>query len=347
MNLDFSKLKEVLSKKKILVIGDCILDRYFTGEVNRISPEAPVPVFELKGTYYSLGGAANVASNLRGLKVQVELLGVVGKDETGKIFKKIAEEAQIGIEGILEDDTRPTTLKTRIIAQSQHLLRIDLEERKPIDFHLQLRLKKIYEKFLQEVDGIIFSDYAKGLFLCEEFCSSLLREARKRDKFVLVDPKSVNWQKYTLATCITPNLREFQETAFKEGLSSENLEESCRNLVEKYHLEFMVITLGKDGIFLFYPQEGAFFQPAQAKEVYDVSGAGDTVIASLGAFYAIELPLKEVVTLANIAAGIVVGKIGTKPVYLEEIQKFLKENEIFKGGIINGKDCSNQSQRNS
>ncbi len=343
MNLDFSKLKKTLSKKKILVIGDCILDRYFTGEVNRISPEAPVPVFELKGTYYSLGGAANVACNLRGLKVQVELLGIIGKDEAGKIFKKIAEEAQIGIEGILEDETRPTTLKTRIIAQSQQLLRIDLEERKPIDFHLRFKLKKIYEKLLQKVDGVIFSDYAKGLFLSEDFCSTLLQEARKLGKFVLVDPKSVSWQKYALATCITPNLKEFQETALREGLPAENLEKSCKSLVEKYHLEFMVVTLGKDGIFLFCPQEGAFFQPTQAKEVYDVSGAGDTVIASLGAFYAAGLPLKDVVTLANIAAGIVVGKIGTKPIYLEEIQNFLKENKVFKGGKINGKNCSNQS----
>ncbi|MCS7279496.1 MAG: D-glycero-beta-D-manno-heptose-7-phosphate kinase [Thermodesulfobacteriaceae bacterium] len=329
MNLDFSKLEENLSKIKILVIGDCILDRYFTGEVNRISPEAPVPVFELKGTYYSLGGAANVASNLRGLKVKVELLGVVGKDEAGKIFKKIAEEAQIGITGILEDETRPTTLKTRIIAQSQHLLRIDVEERKPINLELQNRLINIYERLLQEIDGVIFSDYAKGVFLSEEFCKALLKKAKEGGKFVLVDPKSINWQKYASATCITPNFKEFQETALREGLSPENLEKSCQRLLEKYHLKFIVVTLGKNGIFLFCPENGTFFQPAQAKEVYDVSGAGDTVIASLGAFYAVGLPLKEVITLANLAAGIVVGKIGTKPVYLEEIQNFLKEKEIF------------------
>lgn len=332
MNLNFSKLKEKLENKKILVVGDCILDRYFKGEVNRISPEAPVPVFELKGTYYSLGGAANVASNLRGLKVQVELMGVVGKDEAGKILKKMAEENKIGTEGILEDETRPTTIKTRIIAQSQHLLRIDLEERKPVNSYLQNRLKEIYQNLLHEVDGIIFSDYAKGMFLSEEFCKSLLIMAKEKGKVIFIDPKSINWQKYAFATCITPNFKEFLETAYKEGLSPEKLEESCKTLVEKYCLEFMVVTLGKEGIFLFHPSEGAYFQPAQAKEVYDVSGAGDTVIASLASFYVIGLPLKKVVTLANIAAGIVVGKIGTQPIYLEEIQEFLKKNESLKIG---------------
>lgn len=330
-SLSLNKIEEKLRNTKLLVIGDCILDRYFVGEVSRISPEAPVPIFDLKETYFSLGGAANVAANLRGLNVQVELMGVVGKDEHGKILKNLAKKQEIGIKGILESASRPTTIKTRIIAQSQQLLRIDKEERKPINRNLKKKFQEIYEEILDKVDGVILSDYAKGMFLSESFCAWIIGEARRKGKFLMVDPKSVEWKKYEGATSITPNLKEFKQTAFKENLSQENLKESAEVLVKKYNLDFLVVTLGKDGIFLYHPEEGAFHLPAQAKEVYDVSGAGDTVVASLSAFYAVGLSLKETLELANIAAGIVVGKVGTKPVYWEEIKSFLKENSMEGG----------------
>ena len=330
-SLSLNKIEEKLRNTKLLVIGDCILDRYFVGEVSRISPEAPVPIFDLKETYFSLGGAANVAANLRGLNVQVELMGVVGKDEHGKILKNLAKKQEIGIKGILESASRPTTIKTRIIAQSQQLLRIDKEERKPINRNLKKKFQEIYEEILDKVDGVILSDYAKGMFLSESFCAWIIGEARRKGKFLMVDPKSVEWKKYEGATSITPNLKEFRQTAFKENLSQENLKESAEVLVKKYNLDFLVVTLGKDGIFLYHPEEGAFHLPAQAKEVYDVSGAGDTVVASLSAFYAVGLSLKETLELANIAAGIVVGKVGTKPVYWEEIKSFLKENSMEGG----------------
>lgn len=321
-----SQIEEKLKNLKLLVVGDCILDRYFIGEVNRISPEAPVPVFDLKEVYFRLGGAANVAANLRGLKVQVELMGVVGDDEHGKILKELAEKEKIGIKGILVDKTRPTTLKTRIIAHSQQLLRIDKEERKSINRELRKKFQEIYEGLLDEVNGVIISDYAKGMVLSESFCAWLIGEARRKGKFLMVDPKSVEWKKYEGATSITPNWKEFKETLFKENLSVENLEESCSMLIKKYSLDFLVITLGKDGMYLYHPNEGSFRIASQAKEVYDVSGAGDTAMAGLAAFYGIELPLKDVIKLANIAAGIVVGKVGTQPVYWEEIKNFIKEN---------------------
>ncbi len=329
--LPLEKVEERLKEIKLLVVGDCILDRYFVGEVNRISPEAPVPVFDLKETYFSLGGAANVASNLRGLKVKVELMGVVGKDEHGKVLKELAKKEGIGVKGILEDNSRPTTIKTRVIAQSQQLLRIDREERKAINKTLKEKFQEIYEELLSEVDGVILSDYAKGMFLSESFCAWIIGEARRKGKFLMVDPKSANWKKYEGATSITPNLKEFKETALKENLPLDDLKESASILVERYNLDFIVVTLGKDGIFYYHPEEGSFHIPSQAKEVYDVSGAGDTVIASLGAFYAVGLPLKQTVEFANIAAGIVVGKVGTKPVYWKEIKDFIKENSI-KGG---------------
>jgi D-beta-D-heptose 7-phosphate kinase/D-beta-D-heptose 1-phosphate adenosyltransferase len=333
-SIKLDQIEEKLRNTKLLVIGDCILDRYFLGEVNRISPEAPVPVFDLKKVYYRLGGAANVAANLRGLKVQVELMGVVGNDGKGKVLKELAEKENIGTKGILEDSQRPTTLKTRIIAQSQQLLRIDLEERHALSKELIKKFQEIYEELLEEVKGVIISDYAKGMFLSSSFCSWLIGEARRKGRFVLVDPKSVDWKKYEGATTITPNLKEFKEVAFRENLSQEKLEDSAKFLVSKYNLDFLIITLGKDGIFFYHPERGSFRLPAYAKEVYDVSGAGDTVIASLGAFYGAGLPIEEALELANVAAGIVVGKIGTQPVYWKEIKEFIKEN--FEKGGENG-----------
>ncbi len=323
---DLEKLEKELQKVKLLVVGDCILDRYFLGEVNRISPEAPVPVFDLRETYYSLGGAANVAANLRGLGVQVELMGVIGKDDKGKVLKELAKKQNIGIKGILEDETRPTTIKTRIIAQSQHLLRIDHEERTALNKDLIKRFQEVYEELLKEVKGVILSDYAKGMFLSASFCSWLIGEARRKSKFVFVDPKSIDWKKYEGATSITPNLKEFKNTAFKENLPQDEIEASAKELLKRYNLDFLVITMGKDGIFFYHPETGSKHLPAQAKEVYDVSGAGDTVIASLGAFYAAKLPVEKALELANIAGGIVVGKIGTKPIYWEEVKNFVKEN---------------------
>lgn len=319
-----SFLRDRLSQLKILVVGDLILDRYFWGKVERISPEAPVPVFDLKEITYSLGGSANVAANLRGLKVNVELMGVVGEDEKGEKLRELAQKLGIGTRGIISDPERPTTLKTRIIAQSQHLLRIDKEERKPLSPKLINLFQRLYEEFLEEVDGIILSDYAKGLFLQESFCSWLIQEAKRRGKFVFIDPKSADWRKYEGATTITPNQKEFREVINREGLLVENLDEQATFLLKKYSLDFLVVTLGKEGIYLFHPEKGGIKYPSQAREVYDVSGAGDTVIASLSAFYGLGLSLEEAVQLANLCAGIVVGKIGTQPVYLEELEHFLK-----------------------
>ncbi len=308
----------------LLVVGDLILDRYFWGKVERISPEAPVPVFELKEITYSLGGSANVASNLRGLKVNTLLMGVVGEDEKGEILLNLAKEKGIETSGILRDKERPTILKTRVLAQSQQLLRIDKEERKPLSPQIQKAFKKLYAELLERIDGVIISDYAKGMFLNEGFCSWLIQEANRREKFVMVDPKSPNWTKYAGATTITPNLKEFKEVLHWENLREDNFDKVAPYLIEKYQLEFLVVTLGKEGIYLFEPARGGLKFPSQAREVYDVSGAGDTVIASLSAFYGIKLDLETSIALANLCAGIVVGKVGTQPVYLEELESFGK-----------------------
>ncbi|MCS7149949.1 MAG: D-glycero-beta-D-manno-heptose-7-phosphate kinase [Caldimicrobium sp.] len=319
-----STLTSKLSDLKILVIGDLILDRYFWGTVERISPEAPVPVFDLKDITCSLGGSANVASNLRGLRVNVSLMGVVGNDEKGKTLIEMAQSRGIDTKGIVLDPDRPTIIKTRIIAQSQQLLRIDKEEKKPLSPQIRSALQEVYEDLLSEVHGIILSDYAKGVFLHEGFCSWLIQEARRNNKFLMIDPKSSDWRKYQGATTITPNAKEFKEVMRTEGLRESDFDEAAEYLIEKYSLDFLVVTLGKEGIYYYHPSQGGHHFPSQAKEVYDVSGAGDTVIASLSAFYGIGFPLKEAVKLANLCAGIVVGKIGTQPIYLEELLNYLK-----------------------
>ncbi len=318
-------LKERLSGLKILVCGDVILDRYFFGKVERISPEAPVPVFEIEKITHSLGGAGNVAANLACLGCQVELIGIIGDDDKGKTFLDLAKNLGIGTSGILPDPQRPTTIKTRIIAQAQQLLRIDREERKPLTPELRAKLQRTWLDLLETSDGVIISDYAKGMFLSQGFTAWLIGEARVKGKPVFVDPKSDNWKKYESATTITPNLKEFRAVAKFEGLNPDDLEGASQELIKRFNLEFLVVTLGKDGIFLYQPDKGSRRFPARAREVYDVSGAGDTAIASLCAFLLSGLPLEQAVELANICAGIVVGKLGTQPVYFHEIETYFKE----------------------
>lgn len=335
LRINPSHLEERLSKVKILVVGDLILDRYFWGRVERISPEAPVPVFDLKEITHSLGGSANVAANLRGLLVQTFLMGVVGQDEKGDILIRLAEEKGINTRGILRDPQRPTTLKTRVIAQSQQLLRIDKEVRAPLSQESKKALQELYEGLLPEVDGVILSDYAKGMFLLDGFCNWLIEEAKRHKKFIMIDPKSADWKKYQGATTITPNFKEFKEVLHLEKLKEGDFDGASRYLVEKYGLDFLVVTLGKEGIYLFEAEKGGQKFDSQAREVFDVSGAGDTVIASLSAFFGAGFPVEEALSLANICAGIVVGKVGTQPVYLEELKKFLTE------GGSHGKNCQN------
>jgi len=328
------ELEDKLPRTSLMVVGDCILDRYFFGEVSRISPEAPVPVFDLKLIKYRLGGAANVAANIKGLLANVCLMGVVGNDDKGEILKVLAERKGINTEAVLSDENRPTIIKTRIIAQSQQLLRIDREEKKELSYELKEAFKKTFLEILPRVKGVILSDYAKGMFLDSEFTKWLIKEAKKSNKEVFIDPKTDDWSKYESATVITPNLKEFKEVLKREGMENFSMEEASQRLIDKYGLKFLVVTLGKEGMFVYHPEEGSLKLPAYAKEVYDVSGAGDTVIASFSTFFCCGAELFQALELANIAAGIVVGKVGTHPVAWEEIKDFVEENmakEVYHG----------------
>jgi len=308
------KLLEEFKKLKIAVVGDLILDKYLFGKVERISPEAPVPVFEIEREEYRAGGGANVALNLKTLGVgEVYLLGRVGRDPEGEVLKKLLQKEEIKT-FFLNSEEVPTTRKTRIVAKSQQLLRIDREKREP----LEERETETLFGFLKEInpDAVIVSDYAKGVVT--KYLGNLLR--KKLDVPTFVDPRPQNFETYKGLFCITPNLKEFYDIAQRLGVFGSYLE-TAQRVRNRLELDTLVITLSEKGIALV--REGIKHFPATAKEVYDVTGAGDTVIVSLTASYLVSKSWETACQFANLCAGIAVSKLGTAPVYAEEVLKNL------------------------
>lgn len=301
-----------LSDIKVLVVGDIILDRYVHGRVERISPEAPVPVLEVEGEEFRLGGAANVAKNLTSLKVKAYLSGVVGEDEAGERVRELLREN--GIESFLASDKRPTTEKTRVVSRSQQLLRIDREDRSKVSGEA---LRKIREALHElDYDGVIVSDYAKGTITYK--ITDFLRE---KGCFWAVDPRPINRSLYRGASLITPNERELRDMT--EPLSTDSVEDLGIKLKRELEIDTLVVTRGSEGMVLFGDRIQSF--PAKAREVYDVTGAGDTVVATLVAFYLAGATWEEACEIANVCAGIVVGELGTASVSPEELLREMDE----------------------
>ncbi|MBS1816022.1 MAG: bifunctional D-glycero-beta-D-manno-heptose-7-phosphate kinase/D-glycero-beta-D-manno-heptose 1-phosphate adenylyltransferase HldE [Acidobacteria bacterium] len=300
---------------RILVIGDLMLDRYIVGDVERISPEAPVPVLRHVNRYARPGGAANVAMNLAGLGVQALLAGVTGDDADGGELRSLLAQTNVDMRAVLHG-TLPTISKTRILGRNQQMLRLDVESRLA---HMAEDIERLIEAVVAEMDGldaIILSDYAKGT-LTGSVCRSVIAEARKRGTKVLVDPKSRNFAQYSGATTICPNLNELSVATGIAAHKTDELLQAARELASNTEIDFLTVTMSEQGIRLVGGEE--YHSPARAREVADVSGAGDTVIATLAAGLAAGLQRDTAVELANLAAGIVVGKIGTVPVRAEEI----------------------------
>jgi rfaE bifunctional protein kinase chain/domain len=297
-----SEIISEFDKKKILVIGDLILDRYLWGEVERISPEAPVPVVDVKKETVNLGGACNVAWNVSYLGAKADIVGVIGIDENGKMLKKMLEEK--GITPILiEDPERPTTEKTRIIAVSQQLLRIDRESKERLSTKIKDFILEKIKNILPVYDAVIISDYGKGVIFKE-----LVQTVVSLKKPVFVDPKPSNFKFYQNITIMTPNKKEAYECVKAE--KTESLEEVGKQIMEKLKLSQLLITLGSEGMALF-EGEKIIKIPAKAKKVFDVTGAGDTVISVLTVSKVSGASWEEAATLANYAGGWVVGEIGT------------------------------------
>jgi rfaE bifunctional protein kinase chain/domain len=305
------------SDVKVLIVGDVMLDRYCWGSVIRISPEAPVPVVNLEKTEVTLGGAANVAANVVGLGAKALLVGVIGKDSEAKLFPKFLREKGISHDYLVETGNRPTTVKTRIVAHNQHIVRIDQETDKQLSNEEEIDvLNKIQEVF-EQASIVIISDYAKGL-LTNNIIQRLITLGRERNKPVLVDPKGKDYAKYHGATLLTPNKKEaYQATEI------ENVEQAGQILMNKLDLHALLITQGEDGMTLFENDKKPFKLNALARKVYDVTGAGDTVIATLAVAYASGFDLAQSANLANIAAGFVVEKVGTTTIDIKELREAL------------------------
>jgi len=308
---------------RILVIGDVMLDQYVWGDVKRISPEAPIPVLHVRRKTHVLGGAGNVANNLVGLGAAVSLLGIRGDDLRGERLARLLDTHGISDRLLVVND-RPTITKQRVMSQNQQLLRLDEEERLPLSETMEESLVKEVLTDVNRCDAVILSDYGKGC-LTPKLCQAAIGACRKKGIPVLVDPKGTDWERYRGASCLTPNEREF--ASFIRLGESADPDVLCRNAHtarKSLALDHLLITQGPSGMMLAGGDgEDCFRIAAQAREVYDVSGAGDTVIATLAAVVASGRNWKEAAEAANLAAGIAVGKVGTQPVFLDELNRIL------------------------
>lgn len=315
-----------LKSKRIMVIGDLILDEYIWGNIDRISPEAPVGILESRSENAALGGAANVANNLKALGCKVEILGVVGADEKGKKLKRILREKRIGYSGVIEDHDRPTTNKIRVIAHNQQILRVDRESRKEIRISIRKKLLNSILDLLINVDGIICSDYGKGI-ITANLIKELVSAASKLNKKIIADPKGLDYTKYRGISILTPNKKEASESAGIKIESESDLTKTADKLFDQFGGEGLLITRGDEGISLFRKDTPSIHVSTVAKEVYDVTGAGDTVISVFGMAYFNGVNIVDAVRLANIAAGIEVGKVGTSVVTRNEISNYIENND--------------------
>jgi rfaE bifunctional protein kinase chain/domain len=300
-----------LAAGRVLVVGDVMLDRYWFGDVNRISPEAPVPVVHVQRTEDRLGGAANVARNVAALGAQAGLLCVVGADEPGERIIELLQESRVNAH-LERDIDLPTTIKLRVLSRQQQLLRVDFEKW-PAHEVLLAGLAR-FEALLPAHDIVLFSDYAKGGLT---HVTKMIAAARTAGKTVLIDPKGDDWERYRGATLITPNRAELRDVV-GQWKSEDDLLARVTELRASLELEALLLTRSEEGMTLF-TDAGVMHESAVAREVYDVSGAGDTVIATLAAMLGAGLPLTEAVGIANRAAGIVVGKLGTATVDYTEL----------------------------
>ena len=323
---DYQHVLEVVQtgfgERRVLVVGDLMLDRYLWGRVGRISPEAPVPVVRLERRSEVAGGAANVAVNLARLGLRVTVTGIVGMDAARESLLAILSSQEIDTQGIIALPDGPTITKTRIIGGHQQMIRIDEEEVREVDAQLEGRVLEHVLPALAEVDAVVLSDYAKGL-LSPAVCQRIIREARHAGIPVVVDPKGEDYQKYAGAAVVTPNL---QELALATGQSPRHIDKllAAADLMrESLDLQRWIVTRGEQGISLI-DADGIRHFPATAREVYDVSGAGDTVVATVTAGMVAGLDWDEALRLANVAAGVVVGKVGTAPVNQGELARALQ-----------------------
>jgi len=313
---------------RILVVGDIMLDEYIWGSVGRISPEAPVPVVAVTRDTRALGGAGNVAVNISGLGANVGLAGLIGEDSPGREIIRMLKRHRIGISGIVIDRNRPTTTKTRVVAHSQQVVRVDREKKEPPDARASDALGKSVRSAVREVDGVVLSDYRKGA-LSRELVEDIVLSAKRNGAFVVVDPKRTDFSFYRGCTLITPNKPEAEAALGGRELSGDReILEGGKALLRKSNARAILITRGEEGMSLVERGRGVLFHiPAEARQVFDVTGAGDTVIGTLAAGMGAGASLRDAALLANLAAGVVVGEVGTAPITLGKLARAIRFRE--------------------
>ena len=297
----------------LLVIGDLILDHYVMGRVSRISPEAPVPVVHVESETLRLGGAANVFNNILALGGKADLCGVIGADESGRLLLKELGKSRSGRGGVIIDQDRPTTRKSRVIAHNQQIVRYDVEGRQELKGALQKRLLRYVESRIRELSCIVVSDYAKGV-VSASLMTELTRMAALRKIPVIVDPKVEHFGYYKNVTVMTPNHLEATQAAGLHGDDDQTINQAGAVIRQRLGCQSVLITRGEKGMSLYEGEGTSWHLPTQARQVYDVTGAGDTVIGTLALALATGANMREAATLANHAAGIVVGMVGTATV---------------------------------
>jgi D-beta-D-heptose 7-phosphate kinase/D-beta-D-heptose 1-phosphate adenosyltransferase len=320
--MSFGNLSKIRDSN-ILVVGDVMLDHYVYGVCNRISPEAPVPILEFNSESKMLGGAGNVVRNLKKFGAQCDLLTVIGDDESGTEVIELLKFLEINMSYVIKDKSRKTTCKLRYVSASQQLIRIDIETKSAIDIRLQDVILEKVAIAIKKYDVVLISDYLKGV-ITFEMCQDIISLCRKNNILVIVDPKGTDFTKYFNANIIKPNLKEFEQVCFTKFENEDSIKGAAKVLKEKLKLDSLIVTLGAGGIF--YSDDIEKFCPTFFSNVVDVSGAGDTVLASLAVCLACNLTIEQACTFANIAASLVISKFGTEAAGIEEVIEILKQH---------------------
>ncbi len=321
--MNYSRIFREFRKKKLLVIGDIILDRYIWGKVDRISPEAPVPIVEVTREDFLLGGACNVANNIVALGGHATVAGVIGNDRAGEDLMTIIQGKKIQCDGVLRC-SKPTTVKTRVIAHNQQVVRFDREDKGKIDGKVFIELMAYIRRAIPAHDAVIISDYKKGV-VCSELLREVLKKTRPANIFVSVDPKVGHFHLYQHVSLITPNLMETSVATGVEIKDNKSIRHAGMKLLKKLSCDAVLVTRGEQGMSLFEKGRISHIRTV-AKNVYDVTGAGDTVIATFTLAYAAGASMKEAAVIANHAGGIVVAIVGTAVATPEQLHKSLRSN---------------------
>lgn len=313
-----AQLKNSFNGLKIAVVGDMMLDCYFRGEVKRISPEAPVPVLEVDNEFYRFGGAANVALNILKLGGIPYPIGVIGNDNDGRIFISLAGDSKINLSGLIIDESRPTTAKTRVIAHNQHVVRIDKESKKYLSAEVQEKLVKFMKDNIDNLDAFILQDYNKGV-LTPSLIEKIISLANKKNILITVDPKFNNFFLFKNVTVIKPNRKEAEDVLGMKLRNDDDITTAGTMILEKTNAAYVVLTLSEEGIAVFEKNKPEKRMPTKAQIVADVSGAGDTVISTLTMALAAKADIIEASYLANYAGGIVCEEVGIIPIEQDKL----------------------------